>query len=124
MAFVKVALFLSLLVVVAYASSEKRDEHNIDACEGDQTVNYHALSTTVEKKGRFLQIQKGTLSFPEFGSGKKPITCIMVTDLMDSGTGGYPDILNGGVSFYNVLLQFTSQRSKGYKFRVDIYTEP
>lgn len=42
-------------------------------------------------------------------------------DRANDGTGGYPRIVAGGLDYYYIEIEFTSQRGKAIDFNIELY---
>ncbi|KAJ6649093.1 hypothetical protein Bhyg_04326 [Pseudolycoriella hygida] len=65
-----------------------------------------------------------TLRLPEKFEFDKPITCISIKDNATDGRGGFARVMDGGINFRYVVLDFKSQSGGDIRFTVDIYTDP
>ncbi|XP_044755968.1 uncharacterized protein LOC123314719 [Coccinella septempunctata] len=75
----------------------------------------------VQRAGRWFRFIEETISFPEVGINKDPITCIMVKDLAKDGQGGYATV-DGNVGGNSVKIYLRSQLGQGLHFSVAVYT--
>ena len=49
------------------------------------------------------------------------ITAVLVEDLLDDDTGGYPQLVSGGVGEQHVSIKITSQQGCGFHFEFSVY---
>ncbi len=59
----------------------------------------------------------------KFGGAKK-ITAILARDNWDDDTGGYAEIIDGGIGEKHVIVRVTSQLMRGFNFTFSVYGAP
>ncbi|XP_051165953.1 probable salivary secreted peptide [Leptopilina boulardi] len=82
---------------------------------GDKVIH----KENIVKSGKWLRVVELTKTINTIKGTK--ITQIIAKDLETDGNGGYVKVTNGGPSFSDVTMKFTSQRSYGINFSLEIY---
>ncbi|XP_045463395.1 probable salivary secreted peptide [Harmonia axyridis] len=95
--------------------------HDYNDCPDPTKAATMVFEKQVQRAGRWFSIIEDTISFPEVGVNKDPITCIMVKDLAKDGKGGYATV-DGNVGGYNLKIKLRSQVGQGLHFSVAVYT--
>ncbi|KAJ8976925.1 hypothetical protein NQ317_005097, partial [Molorchus minor] len=80
------------------------------------------LRTNIFEPAKFWSVTKRVLRYPEATVSATAITCVKVTNLDTTDTGGYPQIVSGGVGSYDVQILLTSQWNQALNFRVEVWT--
>jgi hypothetical protein len=75
----------------------------------------------VKQSYRFLSTTTAYLRYPTWGISNETLTYIVALDQYASDTGGYANVVDGGVGQKYVALSFRSQKNRGLKFIVEIY---
>jgi hypothetical protein len=107
-------LLLFYLLMSGIVGEERHDFADCQSKPGDRLLTEKSIIRTYKFLGY-------TSSDMTYSNPDAQINCIEVTDLKESGTGGYTSILSGGVGHNNVTLRFESQFSRGFSFLVKIY---
>ena len=53
--------------------------------------------------------------------GDNIIGCVHAIDGWDDGTGGFAEIVGGGIGYNYVDVRITSQFSRGFRFTIEVY---
>ena len=115
MSSVKISVLLLFYLLMSETAGEER--HNFADCQskpGDRLLTEKLIVRTYKLLG--YASSDMTYSNPD-----AKINCIEVTDQKENGTGGYTNIVSGGVGHNTVTLHFKSQFSRGFSFVVKIY---
>ncbi|VEN61805.1 unnamed protein product [Callosobruchus maculatus] len=75
----------------------------------------------VDETGWFLGTITKEIALPEEGIFPKPISCILITDLSEDGSGGRISITGGGPRYQYVHVTVVSKFGKGLKYKIQVY---
>lgn len=67
-------------------------------------------------------INQTLLSFFQGTTNNQTISYIRVTDQYLNGSGGYTYLTSGGINYNSTTLEFKSQRGRGLRFIVEIFS--
>lgn len=113
---------LAILAFVALAATFVAcQRHNWTA--GKKANNDYLLN---REKVQNLSVQYNkvlvkVVPYPRAGARREVIHFINATDQYTNGKGGYVRIVSGGVGYPYVTLNFTSQRSSGINYNLEIW---
>ncbi|XP_044739358.1 probable salivary secreted peptide [Chrysoperla carnea] len=70
---------------------------------------------------QYNKVLSKLVNYPKTGSRREVIHFINATDQYTNGKGGFVSIRSGGVNYQYVQLNFTSQRSSGINYLLEIW---
>ncbi|XP_069694666.1 probable salivary secreted peptide [Periplaneta americana] len=106
----------SLVLVLLLASLCAGQRHSLMKCNsrpGDRLL----LDRSVSRSSKFLSKVSDTVRY----SGSETINCIEAIDGWNDDTGGYAEIVDGGLGQRHVAIKITSRNSRGFHFFVKVY---
>jgi hypothetical protein len=106
-----------LVILLLFLAVSVGQRHNYTPCQpqpGD--ILLHS-----EKVARTYTFLRHTSATVHIDVGDHIIVCVHALDGWDDDTGGYAEIVGGGIGYSYVDVTITSQFSRGFSFWIEVY---
>ena len=115
MYFCKSLVILLLLLEVSFGQN-----HNLIRCQ------FQPSDTLLQREysARSFKFLKRVSATIHIDVGKNIINCIHALDQWGDDSGGYAEIVKGGIGYNYVEVKITSKVSRGFNFKIEIYGQP
>ncbi|XP_033229519.1 probable salivary secreted peptide [Belonocnema kinseyi] len=119
MALIKSIEILTILIIIVVAANSALDAGH-DLIVGSRLAGDKCIyKENIVKAGKWFQIVEVTKKIKTTRDEK--VTQIIAKDHALDGTGAFAKVIEGGPMYYNVTMNFKSQRSYGIDFTLEVY---
>ncbi|XP_060529345.1 uncharacterized protein LOC132703848 [Cylas formicarius] len=94
---------------------------NLFDCPDPTLATQLVCDKDLSEDGFFLTVKSKEITCPDSILNSAPITCIDVRDL--DSDGGSVKLVDGGLNYNQVTLQFTSKLGQGLHYNIKVYSQ-